>query len=131
MDVKIKGEIKQDLINHFDITKNEIDLYAQSQLSSNEKLLSNLDEKDKFWNVYQNLIFKVDEIFEKNIAKLNDLDMNNFKSDKELAKQDLINSYCCFIGNDSLKAYFKNKFSVGILIITDWYLNQNEIAYLR
>ena len=71
MEVKIIGEIKQDLINHFDLTKNGIDLYSQSQLSSNEKLLSDSNVKDKFWNVYQNLIAKVDEIFERNIAKIN------------------------------------------------------------
>ena len=131
MEVKIIGEIKQDLINHFDLTKNGIDLYSQSQLSSNEKLLSDSNVKDKFWNVYQNLIAKVDEIFEKNIAKINNSKTTNFKNDKELIKQDIIDSYCYFIDNNSLKPNFKNNFLVGILIVTDWYLNQNEIAYLR
>jgi hypothetical protein len=134
MEMKIKGEIKQDLINHFDSTKNGIDLYAQSQLSSNEKLLCDKDERDKFNLTYQNLVSQVEEIFERVISKVNDSDTTNFESlsyDKELIKQDLINSYCYYADKNSLKPNFKDDFLFGVLIITDWYLSQNEIAYLR
>ena len=50
---------------------------------------------------------------------------------KEDIKSNAFSKYCTFINGDYLKDDLKDKFKIGIFIECDWYLNNNQINYLK
>jgi hypothetical protein len=88
--------------------------------------------KEHIVKLNMDYINKIDEIFNQNIYSINNYFENKQNIielfDKEKMKMKLINKYCYFINNDLLK---KKINPIGLLIITDWYLDENQINYLK
>ena len=130
---KLQSEIKVDLINYFDGLKFDIDIKAQ-EILCNDSLADYY--KEHIVKLNMDYIDKIDEIFNQNIYFINDFFENKQSIitdcpelfDKEKLKMKLINKYCYFINNDLLK---KKINPIGLLIITDWYLDENQINYLK
>jgi Leucine-rich repeat (LRR) protein len=130
---KIKSDIKSDLINYFDGLKFDIDIKAQ-EILCNESLADYF--KEHILKLNMDLMDKIDEIFNNNMNLVNNYfeshkpsaSENQESLDKEKMKMKIINSYCYFINNDLLK---KKINPLGLLIITDWYLDDNQINYLK
>ena len=128
---KIKGEIKLDLINHYDWVKSELDYLIH-------KKLAKFEDKTKTKNVdYNDLIEICTKNFNININEINQyFDNLNLKSedlallDKEKIKENAINSYCTFLTNEKLQSDLSNYF-VGFFIISDWYIDKNQYNFLR
>jgi hypothetical protein len=122
--VKIKSEIKTDLINHYDLIKSEIDYLIH-------KKSENIERID-----YSKLIQLCDKIFNFNMEQVNQyFDKNKFeknykKLNKEIVKEKILTKYCIFIGSEQFQRNLKN-FLIGHLIITDWYIDENQFNFLK
>jgi hypothetical protein len=133
--MKIKLAIKLDFIKYFDDLKFEIDIKAQEMLCD-----QSLDEnsKEEILKINLNLLERVDEIFNNNLNLINNFfedcqqlinqDKHILDKDKEEIKMMVLNSYCYFINADLLKKKWNQ---LGLLIISDWYLDENQLNYLR
>jgi hypothetical protein len=86
---------------------------------------------------YLKLIGRVECIFNQNIDEINNYFEKNVKfinetsQNKEDIKSNAFGKYCTFINGDYLKIDLKEKFKIGIFIECDWYLNRNQINYLK
>jgi hypothetical protein len=128
---KIKGEIKLDLINHYDWIKSELDYLIHKKLAKFEK-------NTKTKNVdYNELIEICTKNFNNNINEINEyFDNLNLKSDnlalldKEKIKEDAITSYCTLLTNENLQSDLSHYF-IGFFIISDWYIDNNQYNFLR
>lgn len=146
----IKGELKSELIEYYDLVKTEIDIQAQKQLLELDNLLMN-DDTQKINHIDMNdienkrkeilkinieFIKYVDELFDKNMNEINCYFTENCPSNmdilnKEEIKSNVLKNYCVFVCNDYLKNDLKDLYLIGVLLITDWYLNKNEVQYLK
>lgn len=134
--MKLKSDIKLDLINYYDSIKFEIDIIAQKQLSTNEKSSSNLkNEQENLIELNKYLIERVDCLFDSNCIQIDEyfskITNRNENDAKENVKINALKNYCSFISNACLKKEYKNKNQIGLLIITDWYLDQNQLNYIK
>jgi hypothetical protein len=137
----LKCQIKLDLINYFDAIKSEIDICAFNVLKDIESSLST-NKSDVLDNVYklnQEMIDIVNKIYENNTICVNDffqtlteqekLSMNNLN--KNDIKRFVLNGYCFYINIESLKHQFRDGNLLGLLIISDFYLDENLLNFLR
>lgn len=127
--LNLKAEIKLDLINYYDTIKFDIDIKAQ-ELLLNESVEENV--RNDILKLNMDLIDRVEDIFAENLKVINKYfdQENNLKSslDKEKIKMDALPSYCYYLNVDFLR---KKINLLGILVISDWYLDKNQINYLR
>jgi hypothetical protein len=130
----LRSEVKQFLINYFDWTKSEIDFCAQ-------KCLINLEDADKratrdmILKIYQDMIDTTVLFYNEN-AKACDVYFNSSESSKIFTTKDevllnTVNQFLIYFGNEKLNSKFQESNPVGLLIVCDWYLNQNQINFLR
>jgi hypothetical protein len=130
---KIKGEIKTDLINHYDWVKSEIDYLIHRKLE-NVKLVNNEMETKTF--DYSKLIELCNKIFTINMNQVNEyFDKNKFdknykKLNKEIVKETILNKYCIFIGNRELQEDLTN-YLIGHMIVSDCYIDVNQYNFLK
>jgi hypothetical protein len=123
---------------------------SPSSLENDTLNLNNpIKKKERIFHINKNLINLVEVMFENNIKEIdryfaniekehtnsttnnnNDTTSNNL-NDRENIKLKVLTSYCLFISRDKLKDEFKRLVTLGILIITDWYLDENQINFLR
>ncbi len=130
--LKKKHDIKVELILHYDTIKSDIDIQSQ-------KLLIDLTEEEKrkeILNLNELLIEKVNEIFEKNMMETDSYfsDENHFIVCDELVediKTKAFKKYCLFIDGECLRNGLKESNSVGILIISDFYFNQDQQSFIK
>ena len=130
----VKSDIIRDLIRHFDDVKADIDYSAQNLLAK-PKYCKEGKERMKIINLNIEMIKVVEKIFETNC----DLVKQHFQSDechnetidKEEIKRKVFKSYCCFVGREMLTKFTKKKNPIGILLLTDWYLDPNQCNFIR
>jgi hypothetical protein len=124
----IKGEIKLDLIRHYDTLKSDVDLKAQEEMIyNNNQTVINLNLE---------LIEKIDYSFNLNCKQIDDYflkisDQHIEQLDKEDIKALVFKQYCAFVSNNVLDKNYKNKNPLGVFIISDWYLNPNQLDFIR
>ena len=126
---QIQFDIKSELIEYYDAIKFEIDIKSQRLLLINNDsnvldLYLKLIERVEF--IFNQNIDDVNSYFDKNAKYINETNMN-----KEDIKSNAFSKYCTFINGDYLKDDLKDKFKIGIFIECDWYLNNNQINYLK
>jgi hypothetical protein len=124
---KIKGEIKLDLINHYDWIKSEIDYLIH-------KKLANFENKEQSKKVdYNELIELCNKTLDSNINEINEY-FNNADNchllDKEIIKEKAITNYCTFLTNESVQLDDANYF-IGFIILSNWYIDNNQYNFLR
>ena len=156
-----KSNIKQNLIKYYDTTKSDIDIAAQqilcndlyisnnhendnddeqSPLESNTiKINDPIKKREKILDINKKLINLVEVMFENNMKEIDryfvniekEHTMTNTANNIEDIKLKSLTSYCIFISRDKLKDEFKRLVTLGILITTDWFLDDNQIYFLR
>ena len=125
----LRGELKLYLIEYFDGVQFEIDIQAQ-------KLLEKLEDGSKMRAdvLKMNLIMldKVKEIYEKNSKAVdeyfNSIDQVETNNLEEL-KSIIFNGFCVFY-NKKDNFWSDSTLLIGMLIVTDFYLDQNQLDYL-
>jgi hypothetical protein len=132
-------EIKSDLINFFDANKFEIDIKAQELLRDlNDK--NNDDshkQKNKILEYNEKLIKIVEEIFEENMEKINQestkalIESLSIVNERDKIKYMIINKCCYFIRSDYLNGNKILDNPIGLIIVTDWFIDENQINYLK
>jgi hypothetical protein len=137
---KLKSDIKLDLINYYDSIKFEIDIIAQKQLIVFEKNSPNLKhERENLIVLNKYLIEKIEFLFDSNCYQINeyfskindDYDDENQFFFKENVKINALKNYCAFLSNANLKKEFKDRNQIGLLVLTDWYLDENQLKYIK
>ena len=127
----LKVEIKRDLMLHYDTIQSEIDIEVQRQLVKLEKLgmLKNNDLLEK----NELMINQVKNIYDMSMNQVNDYfkTINDETANKDQLKKDILSKYCIFISKSNVSYKFKDKLAIGILIISDSYLNSSQTNYVR
>jgi hypothetical protein len=125
--------IKKSLKQYYDTITNEITskakhLYLNS--SNNEKSKQELIESN------HELVETLDELFESNCIELDQFYFGKSEEDGdkvfqriELDKTKALKNYCTFLDGDNLIMKETNKF--GLLIVTNWYMTQNQLDYIK
>jgi hypothetical protein len=124
----LRGELKLFLIEYFDGVQFEIDIEAQKLL---EKLEDGSQKREAVLKMNLDMVDKVKEIYEKNSKAVDDyfnsreqLETNNLEELKSI----ILNGFCIFYSKED------NDWTciiMGMLIVTDFYLDQNQLNYLR
>jgi hypothetical protein len=125
--------IKKDLKEYYGSITNEItskakNLYLNSsinEINKNELIESNHD-----------LVEKLDELFESNCIELEQFYLGKNEEDGdevfqriESGKVKALRNHCTFLDGDNLIMKETNKF--GLLIVTNWYMTQNQLDYIK
>jgi hypothetical protein len=130
----IKSKLKKEIIDYYDMVKSEIDIRSQEILFNQS--IDDAKKKDTF-DVYTKMIAECEQLFEKNIVEINDyfekVDLLEelVVDDADEIKTNILSGYCSFVRNDLLKDDLKLKNKIGILFITDWYMDKNQLNYLK
>jgi hypothetical protein len=135
-EMNFKCEIKLDLINYYDILKSEIDIIAQESMIALERD-SQSSDKNKWQEIVdlnKELIDIVESIFNSNCKQIDDYFLSNKrlnKMDKEAVKTIALSTFCTFISNYNLRNDYRNKNALGLLIVCDWYLDENQLNFVK
>jgi hypothetical protein len=93
----------------------------------------------EFMALYDYLIQKVEQVFNSCCEQINKFfDQNEayfsskyYELDREEIKANALNSYCLFINNNILNSEFKSLNPIGLLVCCDWYLDENQLNFIR
>ena len=143
--LNLKSEIKIDLIHYFNEVKSEIDIIAQETLNTidlnKEKNGTNDSEisstKEKLLRINTNLVDLVEKIYNEDTIIIEKYFSNNIQNiDSVSTNKEKINAseligYCLFVNKTNLKNELKQKVTLGVLVVTDWYLDQNQRNFIR
>lgn len=142
---ELQQTITLDLITHYDMIKNSIDIYSQMSLM----LLEGAEQSEKEINQENlkrknvQLITAVEEISRINmkeiaeffISKSKKLQQIDFYTDCNYSEEDMkrliITKYCFYISPEALRPCRRETNDLGVLITSDWYLNSDEISFIR
>ena len=126
----LKGQLKRYLIDYFDGVQFEIDIQAQKLL---EKLEDGSKKREDVLKMNLELVDKVKEIYEKNSKAVDDY-FNSIDQvetyDSEELKDIILNGFCVFYSKED-HFWSDDKLLLGMVIVTDFYLDQNQLDYLR
>jgi hypothetical protein len=126
----LRGQLKQFLIDYFDGIKFDIEIQAQKLL---EKLEDGSKMRGDVLKLNINMVDKVKEIHEKNSKAVDDYfdsrDQIETKDLEEL-KSVIFNGFCVFYNIED-NFWLDDKLLLGMLIVTDFYLDQNQLNFLR
>lgn len=131
------SEIKSDIISYFDANKFEIDIKAQELLRDSIINNGSDKQKNKIMEYNKKLIKIVEDIFEENMKKMNEestkdlIESFNSGNDKNMIKSMILNKCCYFIRSDYLMDKIIPDNIIGLIIITDWFLDENQINFLK
>ena len=127
---ELKGELKRYLIDYFDGVKFEVDIQAQTLFL---KLEEGSKMRDDVFKMNQVMVDKAKEIYENN-SKAVDVYFNSREqvvtNDLEELKAIIFNGFCVFYNKEN-HLQLDSELLLGKLIITDWYLDQNQLNSLR
>jgi hypothetical protein len=127
----LRGQLKLYLIDYFDGIKFEIDIQAQKSI---EKLKYWPKMREDVLKINLNMVDKVKEIYENNSKAVDDYfnsrDQIETKDLEEL-KSIIFNGFCVLFNKEDHFWYYEDDIFIGLLIVTDWYLDQNQLDYLR
>lgn len=119
------------IIQYFDDLINQIDINAEYQLLA----FSTVEHQNKINTTRNGLINEINTIKKYNLDSLNRHEIQeNIKYDfiiKDIqATRMLFKKFCFFINPETFN-YFKDEFNdLGFLVVTDFYLSENEINYI-
>jgi hypothetical protein len=126
----LRGQLKLFLIEYFDGIQFEIDIQAQKLL---EKLEDGSKKREDVLKMNLKMVDKVKEIHDKNSKAVDDyfnsrdlVDTNNLEELKAI----IFNGFCLFYSKEE-NFWLDTTLLLGILIVTDWYLDQNQMNYLK
>jgi hypothetical protein len=126
----LRGQLKLYLIEYFDGIQFEIDIQAQKLL---EKLEEGTKMREDVLKMNLDMVEKVKEIYEKNSKAVDDYFNSREQletSDLEELKAIIFNGFCVFYSKKD-NFWLDTTLLLGRLIVTDWYLDQNQLRYLR
>lgn len=130
--IKMKHQLKTQLILYFDAIKCDIDIQSQKFLMDDS---TDEEKRKEILNLNQFLIEKAESLFEKNSIDLetyfNQNDLINCESADEYIRKNAFKQYCIFIEGESLRSELKDSNPIGILVITDFYINQGQQSFIR
>lgn len=140
--------LKKWIIEYFDYVINKIDLDTEFMLMNN--LNDKIDQINKIRKAYINVIENMQNYnlkqYEMNkfdlIAKLdkylymvtgNDVKNQDDVSEKKLidVKRSLFKEHCVYVEKDILDMLFNKEFLLGALVVTDSFLDESFVDYLR
>ena len=99
-----------------------------------------LIEKNELFRINKYLIDQVTSIMDMNLTQINEYFDANINSiddnllnclNKETIKSKALTKSCTFIGNSNLIQDLKFENYAGLFMTYDWYLNANEINYVK
>jgi hypothetical protein len=127
-----KSQISFNLINYYIKIKLDLNKDVKSKLSDNS--IDDLLRKT-ITNSSRQMNNKIDKAMEFNMLELNQFfssSTTTLKSnDKEEMKMLLIKTFCYYLPFNSLNVNLQQNNGIGMLILTDWYLDQNQINYIK
>ena len=126
----LKAQLKLYLIDYFDGVQFEIDIKAQKLL---EKLEDGSQKREDVLKMNLDMVDKVKEIYEKNSKAVDDYYNSRDQvetNDLEELKSIILNGFCVFYSKNN-DSSLDTEILLGKLIVTDWYLVENQLSYLR
>ena len=118
----------ENFLNNFDGTESYIDETFDSIVLKRKN--DNEDDKDDIKKL------KLDELFESNCIELEQFYLGKNEEDGdevfqriESGKVKALRNHCTFLDGDNLIMKETNKF--GLLIVTNWYMTQNQLDYIK
>ena len=113
------------IIEYFDKLVNQIDICSEKLISKNNKVNPAKNDNDDINIIRMKLITEIKQIEMFNLNKLNERS-NNAISNKD---EDVFKCFSFFVEHFYLEKipFFK----LGILIIVDWYMNQDQIELFK
>ena len=127
----LKGQLKRYLIEYFDGIQFEIDIQAQKLL---EKLEDGSKQREDVLKINLKMVDKVKEIYDKNSKAVDDYFNSREQvetNDLEELKAVILNGFCVFYSKEDNYWRIEDEILIGMLIVTDFYLGQNQLDYLR
>jgi hypothetical protein len=125
--------IKKDLKQYYDSITNQITSKAKNLYlnSSNNEI-----NKQEIIEANHELVEKLDELFESNCIELDQFYFGKTEEDGDEVFQQIesdkinaLRNYCMFLDGDNLTMKETNKF--GLLVVTNWYMTQNQLDYIK
>lgn len=127
-----KSMISLDLMNYYNKIKYDLDKDVKSKLSdySTDDIL-----REMIINLNRKMCIKINKAIELNMLELNQFFTSNTSSlksnDKEHMKMLIIKSFCYYLPNITLNSNLQQNNGIGMFISTDWYLDCNQINYIK
>ena len=127
-----KSMISLDLMNCYNKIKYDLDKDVKSKLSdySTDDIL-----REMIINLNRKICIKINKAIELNMLELNQFFTSNTSSlksnDKEHMKMLFIKSFCYYLPNTTLNSNLQQNNGIGMFISTDWYLDCNQINYIK
>ena len=152
--LKIKSQIKKELIEHYDTLKFDLDLKVQTILNKNK----NKKKKKKLVSQNTFLINQIDRVFESNLNDVNDFFQNFYKhpvildENETQSKKRKLNDVFTTEFNDidyhnetklkeeikrkALKSYLicinhREYSKIGLHLEFEWYIDRNQINFIK
>ena len=119
MSTNLKSLIKEELINYYEDVINRCDLTAQA-------LFVNGNDNESLHIAHQEIITNVRETLEVSMSDIDKNQVANYKSLEKL-KYNLISRHCFYAEN----LHDRLSYPLGVLVVADWYIDQNEMELLR
>ena len=126
-----------EIVDYFDSLINKIDIDAEMKIallekSRNVNSFESLKQINAIRNKYLEIIKQIQsinlDIYERD-KENNDLILDHLKkSDRVKRNKVLFKKFCFYLNNQSLETYSKN--SLGLLVVLDWYLSENDLNLL-
>lgn len=116
------------IVEEFDRKINQIDIDAETILMSQSKN----DSKNSIETVNQTrklLIEEIEKIKNSNLNHLNKLPASS--QDVEIENKDLFVKHCVFLDNTIAREFAANKDTLGILIVTDFFIPTSQANALK
>jgi hypothetical protein len=129
--VDIKAQMKKELIDYYDNFSNEIDISTQEILIRDTSLTQ----------YKRNNLVKINELFIKNVKEILDnscieIDLYNFMEkdlihESNYLKKEILKTSCFYISQSNLNHRYNRSCQIGVLVICNWYLDDNEKNFLK
>ena len=130
---RIKSEIKRDLMTFYEDIQFRIDIDFQEAFNSDE---IDEDQRKVLLKINEKMLEQVRICLESNIKQINDY--NSFNEEqienedifKKNLKEFLLKKCCFYFYTNKMRQKITYK-KIGHLIVTDWYLTENQLFFLR
>jgi hypothetical protein len=122
-------ELKKSLIDYYDRIKSEIDIEVQLQLLK----IDYQKERDKLLKINLVLVNECDRLCDANMKEINAAALTKATLDE----QEVIRHHCAYKPYKNVyhkkryRSIYHKKPSIGLLIVTDWFLDENQLKFLH
>lgn len=118
------------IVNIFDETINQVDIDAETiliRINRNDDIKQSIEEINQS---RQLLINKIKEIKNANLDNFNKATYTN-EHPLEVTKDNLFVKYCLYLNSDTVRSFTFNKDRLGILLVTDFYIDEMQAKKLE